>query len=43
MPTVEVDPTAFEQLGQITAKLHVHSKTWQAPKTFNVLCGIMKP
>ena len=26
MPTVEVDPTAFEQLGKITAKLHVHSK-----------------
>ncbi|MGB9037430.1 MAG: phosphotransferase [Acinetobacter calcoaceticus] len=34
MPTVEVDPTAFEQLGQITAKLHVHSKTWQAPENF---------
>ncbi len=24
-----------------TAKLHVHSKTWQAPENF--LCGIMKP
>ena len=34
MPTVEVDPTAFEQLGQITAKLHAHSKTWQAPENF---------
>ncbi|MFX8984475.1 serine kinase, partial [Acinetobacter baumannii] len=25
---------AFEQLGQITAKLHAHSKTWQAPENF---------
>lgn len=34
MPTTEVDPTAFQQLGQITAKLHRHSKTWQMPDSF---------
>ncbi|MEB3767646.1 phosphotransferase enzyme family protein [Acinetobacter sp. MD2] len=35
MPTTEVDPTAFQQLGQITAQLHHHSKTWQMPATFD--------
>lgn len=35
MPTVDVDPTAFQQLGEITAKLHAHSKTWQRADTFN--------
>ncbi|MEB3753377.1 phosphotransferase enzyme family protein [Acinetobacter sp. MD2(2019)] len=35
MPTTDVDPTAFQQLGQITAKLHHHSKTWQIPEQFD--------
>ena len=35
MPTTDVDPTAFQQLGQITAKLHHHSKTWQMPHDFD--------
>lgn len=34
MPTIEVDPTAFQQLGNITAKLHLHSKQWQPSDTF---------
>ncbi|WP_445115331.1 phosphotransferase enzyme family protein [Acinetobacter sp. WZC-1] len=34
MPTVDVDPTAFRQLGQITARLHRHSKSWQRPDNF---------
>lgn len=35
MPTTDVNPTAFQQLGQITAKLHRHSKTWQMPQHFD--------
>lgn len=35
MPTIDVDPTAFQQLGHITAKLHQHSKIWQRPESFN--------
>lgn len=34
MPTTDVDPQAFQQLGQITAKLHNHSKAWPAPRGF---------
>ncbi|WP_288474589.1 phosphotransferase [uncultured Pantoea sp.] len=34
MPTTEVDPRAFQQLGQITARLHQHSKQWQPPAGF---------
>lgn len=34
MPTTEVDPRAFQQLGHITARLHQHSKTWQKPGGF---------
>lgn len=35
MPTTDVDPTAFQQLGQITAALHQHSKSWKRPEQFN--------
>ncbi len=34
MPTSDVDPRAFQQLGHITARLHQHSKTWQKPAGF---------
>lgn len=34
MPTTEVDPRAFQQLGHITARLHQHSKSWQKPAGF---------
>lgn len=34
MPTIDVSPTAFQQLGEITARLHQHSKRWQAPANF---------
>ncbi|MBF7682886.1 phosphotransferase [Acinetobacter sp. B5B] len=34
MPTTQVDPIAFKQLGEITAKLHQHSKKWQRPEHF---------
>ncbi|WP_437613014.1 phosphotransferase enzyme family protein [Erwinia sp. V71] len=34
MPTTEVDPRAFRQLGQITARLHQHSRNWQRPQEF---------
>jgi Ser/Thr protein kinase RdoA (MazF antagonist) len=34
MPTTEVDPKAFRQLGQINAKLHNHSKAWTHPAEF---------
>jgi Ser/Thr protein kinase RdoA (MazF antagonist) len=34
MPTTEVDPRAFQQLGHITARLHQHSRTWQKPAGF---------
>lgn len=34
MPTTHVDPTAFKQLGHITAKLHQHSKNWHRPESF---------
>lgn len=34
MPTTDVDPRAFQQLGQITARLHQHSKQWQPPAGF---------
>ncbi|MCF9045222.1 phosphotransferase enzyme family protein [Acinetobacter nectaris] len=35
MPTTDVDPKAFKQLGSITAQLHQHSKQWQRPDHFN--------
>ncbi|NIF23435.1 phosphotransferase enzyme family protein [Candidatus Pantoea multigeneris] len=34
MPTTDVDPKAFRQLGNITARLHQHSKTWHKPAGF---------
>ncbi|MFP8818206.1 phosphotransferase enzyme family protein [Acinetobacter johnsonii] len=35
MPTAEnVDPCDFKQLGEITAQLHQHSKTWDLPSDF---------
>ncbi|MFP1790644.1 phosphotransferase enzyme family protein [Lonsdalea quercina] len=34
MPTTDVDGAAFEQLGQITARLHQHSRRWQPPAGF---------
>ncbi|MFC0140240.1 phosphotransferase enzyme family protein [Erwinia mallotivora] len=34
MPTTEVDPRAFQQLGHITARLHQHSKQWKKPEGF---------
>lgn len=34
MPTTEVDPRAFQQLGHITARLHQHSRQWQKPAGF---------
>ncbi|GAB3046890.1 phosphotransferase [Acinetobacter apis] len=34
MPTTEVDLTAFQQLGKITAQLHQHSKAWQRSAAF---------
>lgn len=35
MPTTDVDPQAFKQLGSITAQLHQHSKIWKRPEQFN--------
>ncbi len=43
MPTTDVDPTAFQQLGQITAALHQHSKSGNAQNSLIELCGIMTP
>lgn len=34
MPTTDVDPAAFRQLGRITARLHQHSRSWQKPEGF---------
>lgn len=34
MPTVEVNPHDFQKLGEITARLHHHSKKWQRPDDF---------
>lgn len=34
MPTTEVDPRAFAQLGEVTARLHQHSKSWEKPAGF---------
>jgi Ser/Thr protein kinase RdoA (MazF antagonist) len=35
MPTADnVDPCDFKQLGEITAQLHLHSKTWEMPVDF---------
>ncbi|MDN4627955.1 phosphotransferase enzyme family protein [Erwinia sp. DT-104] len=34
MPDTDVDPRAFQDLGQITARLHQHSKSWQKPAGF---------
>lgn len=34
MPTIEVNPDDFKKLGQITARLHQHSKKWQRPDDF---------
>jgi len=34
MPGTDVDPRAFRQLGNITARLHQQSKSWQKPADF---------
>lgn len=34
MPGTDVDPRAFRQLGNITARLHQHSRSWQRPAGF---------
>ncbi|MDU4005653.1 phosphotransferase [Pluralibacter gergoviae] len=34
MPTTEVDPAAFRQLGKITAGLHRQSRQWRRPEGF---------
>ncbi|MCC3702127.1 phosphotransferase [Rouxiella badensis] len=34
MPTTEIDPRAFAQLGEVTARLHQHSQRWQKPSGF---------
>ena len=34
MPGTDVDPRAFQQLGNITARLHQHSRSWQRPAGF---------
>ena len=34
MPTVHTDPRAFQQLGEVTARLHQHSRQWQKPADF---------
>jgi len=34
MPTTEVDPRAFMQLGEVTGRLHQHSRSWQRPAGF---------
>lgn len=34
MPTVNVDPADFQKLGEITARLHQHSKNWHKPDDF---------
>lgn len=35
MPTSAVDPRAFRQLGEITARLHRHSRGWERPHGFS--------
>ncbi|OAT76954.1 serine kinase [Mangrovibacter phragmitis] len=34
MPDTGVDPRAFRQLGEITARLHQHSRQWRKPEGF---------
>lgn len=34
MPTTDINPTSFEQLGAITARLHQHSRQWDKPAYF---------
>ncbi len=34
MPTTNVDPVAFQALGEVTARLHRHSRQWQRPESF---------
>lgn len=34
MPTIEVDPKAFFELGKITAQLHQHARQWKRPDSF---------
>ena len=35
MPTASMDPRAFRQLGEVTARLHRHSRQWQKPAGFD--------
>ncbi|AEI38571.1 MAG: phosphotransferase [Zymomonas mobilis subsp. pomaceae] len=37
MPTANLDPTLFQQLGEITAHLHRHSRQWEKSKDFSRL------
>lgn len=34
MPTTDIDPRAFAQLGEVTARLHQHSQRWVKPAGF---------
>ncbi|MBB2202772.1 phosphotransferase enzyme family protein [Gluconacetobacter tumulisoli] len=35
MPTSNLDPASFQQLGEITARLHQHSRNWKRPAGFH--------
>ena len=35
IPTVHIDPRAFRQLGEVTARLHGHSRQWLIPAGFD--------
>lgn len=35
MPTATMDPRAFRQLGEVTARLHRHSRQWHKPTDFD--------
>lgn len=37
MPTTDIDPEQFEPLGEIMARLHLHSIEWQRPEWFKRL------
>ncbi|MFT8737160.1 MAG: phosphotransferase [Zymomonas mobilis] len=37
MPTADLDPTLFQQLGEVTAHLHQHSQRWEKPNDFRRL------
>ena len=35
MPTTDVEPQSFQRLGEITARLHQHSRNWLRPEGFH--------